>query len=52
MAATPAEDGSVTPADETPPVTALRTSPDRTVFAEDGNADGWISTDHTVATTR
>ncbi|WP_277552996.1 hypothetical protein [Halobaculum limi] len=34
----------------TPPlqVTALRTTPDRTVFSEDGNADGWISTDLTV----
>lgn len=24
------------------------TSPDRTVFAEPGNTDGWISTDYTV----
>jgi hypothetical protein len=38
-----AEDG------ETPPrVSALRTSPDRTVFTEDGNSDGWIATDLTV----
>lgn len=29
-------------------VTALRSSPDRTVFTEDGNSDGWISTDVTV----
>ena len=31
-----------------PLVSALRTSPDRTVFTEDGNNDGWISTDFTV----
>ncbi|MFC7098741.1 hypothetical protein [Halobaculum marinum] len=29
-------------------VTALRTRPDRTVFTEDDNADGWIATDLTV----
>lgn len=29
-------------------VAALRSSPDRTVFTEDGNCDGWISTDVTV----
>jgi hypothetical protein len=29
-------------------VSALRTSPDRVVFTENGNADGWIATDHTV----
>jgi len=29
-------------------VTALRSCPDRTVFSETGNADGWISTDLTV----
>jgi hypothetical protein len=29
-------------------VTALRSSPERTVFTEDGNSDGWISTDVTV----
>ena len=31
-----------------PLVSALRTSPDRTVFTEDGNNDGWIATDLTV----
>jgi len=30
------------------PVTAHRSSPDRTVFVEDGNSDGWIATDLTV----
>lgn len=29
-------------------IAALRSSPDRTVFTEDGNSDGWISTDVTV----
>ncbi|MXR42734.1 hypothetical protein GRX01_15480 [Halobaculum sp. WSA2] len=29
-------------------VAALRTCPDRTVFSENSNADGWISTDLTV----
>jgi hypothetical protein len=30
------------------PVTAHESSPDRTVFIEDGNSDGWIATDLTV----
>jgi hypothetical protein len=29
-----------------PLVSALRTSPERIVFTEDGNSDGWIATDH------
>lgn len=29
-------------------VSALRASPDRTVFTEEGNSDGWIATDYTV----
>ena len=29
-------------------VRALQSSPDRTVFTEQGNPDGWISTDTTV----
>jgi len=29
-------------------IAALRTCPDRTVFSENDNADGWISTDVTV----
>ncbi|WP_171006644.1 hypothetical protein [Halalkalirubrum salinum] len=35
-------------AEEPPCVSALRSSPDRTVFTEEGNCDGWISTDFTV----
>ena len=30
---------------EPPAVSALRSSPDRVVFTEDGNSDGWISVD-------
>lgn len=29
-------------------VTAHKSSPDRTVFVEQGNRDGWIATDLTV----
>ena len=29
-------------------LTALRSSPDRTVFTETDNPDGWLSTDYTV----
>lgn len=29
-------------------VTAHGSSPDRTVFTEEGNTDGWIATDYTV----
>jgi hypothetical protein len=31
-----------------PPVSALRSSPDRTVFTEEGNSDAWIATDLVV----
>lgn len=31
------------------PVTAHKSSPDRTVFVEQGNKDGWIATDLTVS---
>ncbi|ADJ15294.1 hypothetical protein [Halalkalicoccus jeotgali] len=33
-------------------VSALRTSPDRIVFTEDGNSEGWIATDYTVSLTQ
>ena len=36
------------PADARPTVAASRCSPDRTVFAEQGNTDAWIATDLTV----
>ncbi len=34
--------------DEYPTVAASHTSPERTVFAEQGNTDAWIATDLTV----
>ncbi|WP_435147038.1 hypothetical protein [Halobaculum sp. P14] len=48
-----AEDAEPTPeADESGAVSAHQSSPDRTVFTEDGNRDGWISTDFTVQARR
>jgi len=35
-------------ADERPTVAASHTSPERTVFTEQGNTDAWIATDLTV----
>jgi hypothetical protein len=29
-------------------ISAYNSRPDRTVFTESGNPDGWIATDHTV----
>jgi hypothetical protein len=43
-----ASDG-INVADDEPPVTAHCSSPDRTVFIEDGNKEGWIATDLTVS---
>jgi hypothetical protein len=34
--------------DREPPVTAHNSSPDRTVFIEQNNKNGWIATDLTV----
>lgn len=41
-------DGNETDEDVAPLVSALHTSPDRTVFTEEGNSDGWIATDFAV----
>lgn len=38
--------------DGLPTVNAHSLSPERTVFTEDGNEDGWISTDLTVPISR
>lgn len=38
--------------DDRPAVKAHVCSEDRTVFTEDGNADGWIATDLTVDLSR
>ena len=35
--------------DGSPSVTAHNSAPDRTVFVERGNKDGWIATDLTVS---
>ncbi len=35
-----------------PFISALTASPDRTVFTEEGNNDGWIATDLTVGLLR
>ncbi|MFA9516029.1 hypothetical protein ACERIT_02220 [Halopenitus sp. H-Gu1] len=35
-----------------PAIAAAETSPNRTVFTEQGNPDGWIATDLTVETVR
>lgn len=37
-----------TSADDPNPVTAHTTSPERVVFTERDNRDGWIATDHVV----
>jgi len=39
-------------ADSAPCVSALRASPNRTVFTEEGNCDGWIATDSIVSLRR
>lgn len=39
-------------ADDAPVVRAHETTPGRAVFAEEGNDDGWISTDLFVEPTR
>jgi hypothetical protein len=51
---TPSQHGSDDePAGEdTPAVSQLRTTPERFVFTEDGNSEGWIATDHIVAVDR
>lgn len=41
-------DTSENPESEAPRVTAHSTTPDRVVFTEEGNNDGWIATDLAV----
>lgn len=38
--------------DDTPRVSACNATPERTVFTEEGNEDGWIATDRTVSVQR
>lgn len=40
------------PEADAPLIKSHRATEDRTVFTEDGNTDGWIATDLTVACTR
>ena len=42
------DEGPAVSADEGPRVSAHHTCPDRVVFTEEGNNDGWIATDVTV----
>jgi len=42
------EDVSDESTEDRPTVAVSCTSPDRTVFTEDGNTDGWIATDLTI----
>lgn len=51
------QDAGADPADEVDdtdriPISTHCTNPDRTVFIEKGNSDGWIATDFTVALDR
>lgn len=39
---------SETSDDDVPPLSCYRTCPEKSVFTEPGNADGWIATDTTV----
>ena len=36
----------------TPEISICRTCPERSVFLEEGNTDGWIASDHTVEIVR
>ena len=50
MPAAPSQDVETGPVDpatdpERAPVSAHRTNPERMVFVENGNSDGWIATD-------
>jgi hypothetical protein len=38
--------------ENTPTVSQLSTSPDRFVFTENDNSEGWIATDHVVSVER
>jgi len=38
--------------EDTPTVSQLSTSPDRFVFTENDNSEGWIATDHVVTVDR
>lgn len=48
---TDASDDRPEPDDATPRISVCNATPDRTVFAEEGNEDGWIATDYSVSLT-
>jgi hypothetical protein len=54
METTDATESPTTPdgADDTPHVSVCNATPERTVFTEDGNEDGWIATDCSVSVPR
>ena len=54
METTDATESPTTPdgADDTPHVSVCNATPERTVFTEDGNEDGWIATDYSVSVPR
>ena len=41
-------DGAAVPGEDGPAISAYSTNPERVVFTESGNDDGWIATDLTV----
>ncbi|ESS09662.1 MAG: hypothetical protein A07HN63_00467 [uncultured archaeon A07HN63] len=49
---TDAPDDEPAPADTAPRISVCNATPERTVFAEEGNEDGWIATDYSVSLTR
>ena len=54
MEYTDATESTTTPetADDTPCVSVCNATPERTVFTEEGNKDGWIATDYSVTASR
>lgn len=48
MATAPERETSLDDGDDKAAVSAHQSSPDRTVFTEEGNSDAWIATDLTV----
>jgi len=46
------EQAAAEPTDSAPQISVCNATPERTVFAEEGNEDGWIATDYSVSLTR
>jgi hypothetical protein len=45
-------DADSEPTDDAPCVSVCKATPERTVFTEEGNEDGWIATDYSVSLPR